>query len=125
MTNNYPLVITLKVPHYGWEIKVFEPTLEENQTIDHELQAGFDKLDAAKLQQSFANILVPNGWNCTDRKGQLLPCNIEGVRQIPQSVFLKMIAELAEALKVGFSDPKPSSASSPTTKAEPGAIQTT
>ena len=112
----YPFLITLDVTHYHWKVQVYEPTIDENENIRTLLNA--ETPDIAKLQETFAGLL--HSWNCTDRKGQPLPPTLESVRQLPQSVFLKIVTGLSEAIIRGFSDPKVNNSPLPITELKPG-----
>ncbi len=119
MAESYPFTIELKISHYNWTVKIYEPTLDEYEAMLQALKDGERKT----LEQTMSGLL--QSWDCTDRKGQPLPCNLEGIKQLPGSVFSKMITSLVESLNKGFSDPKANSESSPTTEPEAEGIATT
>ena len=102
----------ITIPHYGWETTFFEPTLDELLEMDAAQKSN--PPDYAKLQEILANLL--EGWNCTDRKDKPLPCNLEGVKQLPFSVLLKMVMALQTVVESGSSNPKDGSESSATSK---------
>jgi hypothetical protein len=116
---DYPFTLTLRISHYGWTVKVYEPTFDEMEALDKILNVPAGVIvDYQALQEIFVKWL--QSWDCTDRQGNPLPCNLEGIKKLPPSVLFKMVVELSQTLKSGFSDPKANSESLPTTEPKPG-----
>jgi hypothetical protein len=113
---DYPFKIGLEISHYNWHWDVYEPTLDESIQMAELLRNPAKNIK--DIQEMLAKILV--SWNCVGRDGKPLTPDIEGIKQIPQSVLFEALNSLAKALQSGFSDPKPYTASSPTTMPSPG-----
>jgi hypothetical protein len=104
----------VKIPSYGWTIKVFEPTIGELTSL---IEAGkASPVDWDKICDVLPGLV--REWDATDRKGVKLEINKEAMVNLPISA--KQII-LTAVFKFNADDePKNASVSTPTSPPAPG-----
>lgn len=95
---------TYRVPDYGWEIVMFDPTIDE---LDR-LSKAHDSRDLPAAYEVLAPLI--SFWNCTDRSGNALSKDAEGIAKLPRPVYLNLINSYIDTI-IEAGKPKNPSAS--------------